>query len=253
MTKIQRPFALARHLVRLMTRADDIGRRPYMPKGRVLARARASEEYTSLSRRIRGRVREQLSAAYIIVMAPAPPVLSRETRLDMRLVRLALEAVDQLPAGAEPCFFEVVDRVPRDRLALGVGEWWLDNSRRAGRWHKEVAILTGYEDGQRWAKRVPPSTATVAAALDYLKPAAVKHAEESGRIVLRQGDVWLVERRRGADDMSAIRGTAHVYDPAGRTVVHPQHGALALPDELAFRAFGSKSTTRSVNQSLGID
>lgn len=253
MTKIQHPFATAHRLVRLMTRADDTGRRPYVPKGRVLELARASEEYGSLSRGLRGRVRAQLSVAYDIVMAPTPPTLSRETRLDMRLVRLALAAVDQLPAGAEPCSFDVVDRVPKERLTLVVGEWWLDYSRRAGRWHNTVAILTGYEDGQRWAKRVPPSTATVGEALDYLKPAAVKQAAESGRIVLRQGDVWLVERRRGADDMSAIRGTAHIYDPASRTVVHSQHGALALPDELAFRAYGSKSTTRSINKSLGID
>ena len=107
-------------------------------------------------------------------------------------------------------------------------------------------MLTGYEDGQWWARRVPYGCRTVAEALDYIRPAEVNAAIAEGREVRRQGDVWLVQLKAGRNNLNAIRGTDHRLD--GTTLTHPQHGSLDL-GEGAWKAFLSKDTTRPMRVS----
>ena len=62
---------------------------------------------------------------------------------------------------------------------------------------RQQACLVGYEqDGRQWwCKRVPATTSNVELALSFLMPSDVKRAKKDGLNVLRQGDVYLVERK----------------------------------------------------------
>lgn len=161
--------------------------------------------------------------------------------LAARLIERALRNAPQLPAGAEARHFTVIDRA--EGLTLVAGNWWHEYSRRHGSRHHEVALLTGREDGQEWARRVPYRTYSVAGALDYVRPAEVNRAIETGRRVLRQGNIWLVQRARGSDDLSVLRGTRHEIGD-DRVLRHPEHGEVDLTGA-AWKAFESKDTTRS--------
>lgn len=197
----------------------------------------------------RGMIRRMLKVAHVELYAKSidtKPTLAG--RLNRRLTELALDAAQQLPAGAEAKHFDVRHR--EDGLTLVVGSWWYEYSRRHGSRKHEVAILHGKEDGQRWSRRVPPSCATVTEALDYVRPAAVNAALADGREVLRQGDVWLVRLQRGRSNLDALRGTNHELD--GTVLRHPEHGDVDL-GEAPWRAYLSKDTTRPMTTSARFD
>jgi len=102
-------------------------------------------------------------------------------------------------------------------------------SNRFGDWWVRAAWLCGRDEGRTWAVRVPGTMASVAEALDWLTPAEVKRAQAEGRQVIRQGDVYFIQKKRRPDNLRALRGTRHSFDPETRVVTHPEHRPVHLP------------------------
>lgn len=121
-------------------------------------------------------------------------------------------------------------------------EGWAEYSRAVGNYRASLSILGGFDDNGLWAVRVPGTISTVADGLAWLKPAAVRKAEEDGKRVLRQGDVWIVERVRDAmsdDDLP----NGHRWDGASRTVRHGDHAPVHVP----FAAIAIRQSTLAAN------
>lgn len=121
---------------------------------------------------------------------------------------------------------EVSER--RGRIALVYVCGWINYTRSYGT-YVEMSGLVFHQPAQEheWAfVRVPPSTRTIDNALESLKPVAVKKAETAGRIVLRQGDLWVVQQR--VDNMKALP-PSHVFDAEKRVLRHNEHGDLSVP------------------------
>ncbi|WP_156039229.1 hypothetical protein [Deinococcus marmoris] len=133
-----------------------------------------------------------------------------------------------IPAGWQWNKAQVVDHAPGQQIWLVQREYRHDYSRRAGTWWVGAAYLTGIEDGQVWVERVSRHITTVAEAAAAITPAAVHRAHTEGRQVLRQGDVWLVELRRGQDNFDALP-SSHTFDVVRRMLCHRQHGELHVP------------------------
>jgi len=101
-----------------------------------------------------------------------------------------------------------------------------------GRW-REFSFVFGIEDGSLFVDRVPYTT-SIDEALEWMKPSEVKKAEEEGRLVLRQGDVFFVElksRRKTIFDYALPRNHEAVETEDGKKVLvkHHEHTALVLP------------------------
>ena len=105
----------------------------------------------------------------------------------------------------------------------------------AGLWHYLIGV-----DGVPFIAQVPNTIDTLAEALEYLKPAEVKRAEESGLDVKRQGDWFFVpisRTPRGEVEFGVPLDDDHVADEMVRlktvtyvrgTVSHSQHQSLFL-------------------------
>lgn len=107
-------------------------------------------------------------------------------------------------------------------------EGWADYGSRHKRSRKSLCILGGMSDDGMWAVRVPGTITTAAEALAWLMPAEVRNARDEGRVVLRQGDVWIVQRVR--DGMATSRLPAnHVWDAEARVLRHSGHAAVRVP------------------------
>jgi hypothetical protein len=111
--------------------------------------------------------------------------------------------------------------------ALVTVEGWAQYSRRFGARRTRVVMLVVYDHDTRTrrALRVSPKVRTVAEALESIKPAAVRRAENLGVEVYRQGDYYFVPSRR--PDYRALEGTRH--EVVNGVVVHPEHRPLNLP------------------------
>jgi len=125
----------------------------------------------------------------------------------------------------EPVQLSVSSR--KDGMWLLTASGWRYYSRRFGSRYVEIAYLCGVDDNGPWAVRVPGNTCTVDEALDYTIPAEVKKAHDTGRQVLRQGDVFAIQTKRDGDH-SLPRG--HRFDAQTRTLTHEGgHEAVAVP------------------------
>lgn len=128
---------------------------------------------------------------------------------------------------------------------------WRYYSRREGSHHATLSYLCGRDDAGDWAVRVPGTLTTVAAALDWLTPATVKKARQSGRQVDRQGDIYALATTRAHDTASGWIGddwrigdtgervTSHYWNADTRTLSHHpadgrQHRPLHLPHPVRF-------------------
>lgn len=95
--------------------------------------------------------------------------------------------------------------------------------------HKSLAILGGIGPEGPWAVRVPGTITDVDTALRWLKPKVVRDAESRKLRVLRQGDVWIVERNRvHADDLRQLP-SSHSWNAESRTLTHNTHSHLHVP------------------------
>jgi hypothetical protein len=121
----------------------------------------------------------------------------------------------------------VIER--RGSYTLLAAEGWREYSRQFGNRHASLAYLCGHDDNGPWAARVPSSVSTVIQALDALIPAEVKRATEKGRKVLRQGDVFVVERKRDGMDSTTLPA-GHTWHSDTRTLHHDDgHNPLHVP------------------------
>jgi hypothetical protein len=170
------------------------------------------------------------------------------------LARIADKVLDEAASRNLPTF---LDLAKAGSLRLSVadakrvdGRWtlllhaegWAQYSRAVGRYHASLSILGGFDDNGTWAVRVPGTLTTVAEGLAWLKPAAVRNAEEAGKRVLRQGDVWIVERVRDAmSDQDLPQG--HRWDGESRTVRHGDHTPVHVP----FAAIAIRQSTLAAN------
>jgi hypothetical protein len=169
-----------------------------------------------------------------VVEKPVP--LARRLRLyrcDRYLVEVQRRGLptylDLIKNGAEPLHLTdettTADGYP---VALLSAEGWADYSRRSTKRFRTLSILAGRDDAGYWAVRVPGTIGSVAAGLRWLEPAVVRKAREDGRRVLRQGDIFIVERTRDAmADTSLPSG--HTWDAATRTLTHGAHAHLHVP------------------------
>lgn len=105
----------------------------------------------------------------------------------------------------------------------------------AGMWHYLVGV-----DGAPFVAQVPGNISTLADAMEYLKPAEVKRAEQAGADVKRQGDWYFVQASRAPrgesahnvaldDDHVAQECVAMATASYVRgTVTHAEHETLVL-------------------------
>ena len=79
-----------------------------------------------------------------------------------------------------------------------------------------VRYLCGYSDNQYWCVRVSPKIDTINDALEWIKPASVKTAENKGKKVLRQGDFYFIPTKNW--NLSELLHTNHdVWHQVGRS------------------------------------
>lgn len=149
------------------------------------------------------------------------------------LKRLAVEACPSSDTGDQFIHIvdaHIIDYDRKQRLWLLSASGWCKYSSRAGTWHRSGAWLAGHDPDQPsgyFCRRVPASCSTVTDALVWLQPAEVKKALAEGRKVIRQGDVYLIEMKRG-DNLSALPRN-HTWNRDTRAVEHPEHGPIHVP------------------------
>ena len=125
--------------------------------------------------------------------------------------------------GYENLAFHSMTRTLEGRLVVLVSAaGYAEYSTAFGSRRASLSILGGWDDNGMWAVRVPGSIVGVAEALAWLKPAEVRKAEEQGRRVLRQGDVWIVERGRDAMARADLP-PGHRWDARQRMLRHGDH------------------------------
>lgn len=84
----------------------------------------------------------------------------------------------------------------KDDLVLLRVEGWRFYSARVQSRLATLAYLCGSDDCGPWAVRVPGSCQSVAAALAWITPAEVRRATSAGRLIGRQGDIYVLRARR---------------------------------------------------------
>jgi len=92
---------------------------------------------------------------------------------------------------------------------------------------KRIGILFGVDDGHLFSVRVPSTCESIEEAIEFLKPAKVKKAEQQGRKVVRQGEWFFVESRKEKNMTSKGRHTV-VRTETGFEISHPEHTTLML-------------------------
>ncbi|HEY3483594.1 MAG TPA: hypothetical protein VGL02_32405 [Streptomyces sp.] len=143
---------------------------------------------------------------------------------------------------------KVVDRA--DGLTVLHVTAWRYYSRQFGSRPASLSYLCGRDDNGDWAARIPGTITTVAAALDWLTPAAVKKALAIGKRVHRQGDIYAIATVRQHDAPTGWIGddwrtgpdgpqTSHHWDADSRILSHHpedgrRHADLHLPHLVRF-------------------
>jgi len=131
-------------------------------------------------------------------------------------VLLRVESIDwvkgqQYPFKTQGCFFVQLEIGKRGRAQIGVD-------------------------------RVPCSIQTIEDAISFLTPSEVKKAIEAGKKVLRQGDFFFVEMAKKGN-LDALLASNHkpVETKRGLSIRHPEHPALMLPANTAWKAVQRKT------------
>lgn len=124
----------------------------------------------------------------------------------------------------------------RDGLVLLRAEGWRQYSRSFGARPATLVYLCGMDDNGPWAVRVPGTIKTITDAVDKIEPIEVRKAREEGKQILRQGDVYAVERKRDAASQSDLPPN-HAWNAEARTLKHTDgHGDLHIPFACKFVA-----------------
>lgn len=125
----------------------------------------------------------------------------------------------------------------RRGLRLYVLEGWRKYSRNTVYYQKFV-YLAGVDNGVYWAIRCPSTVSDIDEAITYTTPAIARNARAAGRKVLRQGDVFVVEKKVGPDNLDDLPAS-HSWNAETREILHPTHKALKIP--FPFRVAVGKS------------
>ncbi len=183
-----------------------------------------------------GDAPRRLAAAVLGRARAEPPTIEQRAR-EHRRRRYLAEAerrglptiLDLAKAGTRRLELVSETRTPEGhRVGLLRAEGWAEYSRRVGSYRASLALLCGRDDAGLWAVRVPGTIGGAEEGLEWLEPAAVRRARAEGRRVLRQGDVYVVERAR--DGMArADLPAGHRWDAAARALVHDEHAHLPVP------------------------
>jgi hypothetical protein len=132
-------------------------------------------------------------------------------------------------------YLRIVDQA--DGLLLLRADGWRHYSSRFGARPAHLVYLCGRDDNGRWAVRVPSTVERISEGLEVLKPAPVRKAEEAGRTVLRQGDVYAVQTTRRYDGTGELPSN-HVWDVTTRELRHldprAPHACLTVPFPVRF-------------------
>ena len=173
----------------------------------------------------------------------ATPISARLVahKLQIAEAEIAARGLDT-PAGWDELNKTITDSASHPGYYLVSGEGWYEYSRRAGSYHQSATYLIGTDEGQRFAVRVPSTIDSVSAALEWLKPAAIKQAEAKGLPTKRQGDIFFRPVRISGHDMDALAGTRHqarARKDGGLTIVHPEHRSIVLSGKHHWRAYAS--------------
>ena len=212
-----------------------------IPRSREVTASRivaAVKTAHSLPRGSSGLLTRMAAAAVAASRAPAaaaPSLVERGRTRFADLVKvealrrgLAVE-VDLARNGSRPVRYVSETRTDADdQVMLLKADGWADYGRRAINRAKALAILGGRDDAGLWAVRVPATLATAEEALAWLMPAEVRAARDAGKRVLRQGDIWIVERSR--DAMGGVRlPLRHDWDSEARVLRHSGHTPVEVP------------------------
>ncbi|GGC68811.1 hypothetical protein GCM10011504_53400 [Siccirubricoccus deserti] len=139
-------------------------------------------------------------------------------------------SLNLIKRGLEPLRMTSEAGTPGGRhVALLTASGWAEYPGREFR-RAALSVLAGRDDAGLWGVRVPSTLRDADAALIWLEPAVVRRTREAGLRVLRQGDLWVMERRRGGCGMAASAIPAgHVWDAAARVLRHGAHDELSVP------------------------
>lgn len=201
----------------------------------------------------RGRKTPILEMARAIKRARNAPTDHLATPIRTRLnARLIDQGVDEIasrhldtPAGWDEFPKRITHRakVGNSYHYLLSGEGWYEYSKRFGSRYQKAVYLIGTDEGQRFAVRLPATCDSVQEALDWLKPADIRKAEDQGLPVKRQGDIFFRPvRTLKTHEMGGLWGTRHTANTrkdGGLTIVHPQHKPVILSGKYRWRAYGS--------------
>jgi hypothetical protein len=122
-------------------------------------------------------------------------------------------------------------------MSLLRADGWRYYSSRFGARPATIAYLCGFDDNGPWAVRVAGTCTSVHEALEQVEPRRVREARLKGRRVLRQGDVYAIERARGDRDDTRALPAAHHWDPRTRVLTHaPETGRAHRPLHVPFPA-----------------
>jgi hypothetical protein len=124
----------------------------------------------------------------------------------------------------------VADYDAKENAALIRADGWCQYTRSYGHTINMAGLVIRDPDTRRFVfLRVPPDTQTVEEALDALKPAEVRKAENQGKQVFRQGDFYFIPQKRA--NLSALQGTRHAVTVNGKIEIdHPQHGKMIFSE-----------------------
>lgn len=116
------------------------------------------------------------------------------------------------------------------RMALIGVDDWVQYTKRYGTYVHMRGLVLFDEDSETYRfLRVGPKVRSINEALDYIKPAVVKKAEDEGKYVIRQGDVYFVPSRTW--NMKNIIRTNHhvkIQEDGSCIIDHNTHNPVIL-------------------------
>lgn len=121
----------------------------------------------------------------------------------------------------------VSDYDPVNRMALIRVDSWINYSSRYGTYRKMAGLVLFDRDSQEYRfLRVSPQINTIKEAIEYIKPAAVKKAEDQGKSVIRQGDVYFIPSKKW--DVEGLDNHVPLYENNKVIIKHPTHTPVIL-------------------------
>lgn len=204
------------------------------PRG---TRGQLAEALYNFSQEAADKREARIEARYV---APKPKL---QDRLHSRLITIAQLEATKRSLNTPTCWPRegtVEDYDPDRRMWVVNVERRHHYSNAFGDWWVRASWLAGHDDSGYWAVRIPGTILLIDDALDWITPAAVRKAEAEGRQVLRQGDVYIAEKKRGPDHTRDLPWR-HQWDAETRTLSHPQHPDIAIP--FPFRAYAQRQLT----------